>query len=267
MTKLTFLGTGTSHGVPAIDCMLDDYKNCPQGVCRAAQHDPLHVRCRCSLLVETDNAALLIDVSPDFRMQMLSNRVGKIDAVLLTHSHADHIYGLPDIRSYCRHGHAIDVYSAAETLTTLTKSFAYIFNPPAIKGGGIPILTTHTIRDKTPFKLFGLEIVPAIVEHGSLRECFGYRLGTIGYAPDIKRMPETTKAVFRGLDILILGALRRTREHSTHQTLEAAIALAKELEPKICYFTHISHDIHYQKDACRLPENMFFAHDGLRVLV
>jgi phosphoribosyl 1,2-cyclic phosphate phosphodiesterase len=263
--KVTFLGTGTSHGVPSIDCMLADYADCPQGVCQAAQHDPRHNRTRCSILVEIAGRAILIDTSLDFRAQMLAQRIRRIDAVLFTHSHADHIGGLPDSRSYCPPGQPLPIYGSQETITTLTQRFDYIFNPPEIKGGGIPEVTVHVIWPGKPFSLFGLEVTPARVEHGSARACLGYRLGPVGYVPDVKVMPDETKQILRGAEVLILNALRRAPEHPTHLTLDASIALARELEPKVCYFTHLSHDIHYALDRPSLPPNMDFAYDGLSI--
>jgi phosphoribosyl 1,2-cyclic phosphate phosphodiesterase len=265
--KLTFLGTGTSHGVPCIDCMLTDYAACPQGVCRAAQQDARHSRTRCSVLVEAADRAILVDTSLDFRAQMLAQRVRQVDAVLFTHSHADHIGGLPDIRSYCRPGQALPIYGAQETITALTRRFDYIFNPPEIKGGGIPELATQVVRAGESFSLFGLEVTPARVEHGSTRECLGYRIGPIAYVPDVKVMPDEAKAIFSGVDVLVLNALRRAPEHPTHLTLEASVALAQELHPKVCYFTHLSHDIHYVHDQPSLPSNMDFAYDGLTVTI
>jgi phosphoribosyl 1,2-cyclic phosphate phosphodiesterase len=263
--NLIVLGTGTSHGVPSIDCMLTNYADCPQGVCQAAQHDPRHNRTRCSVLVEVSGRTILIDTSLDFRAQMLTQRIRQIDAVLFTHSHADHIGGLPDIRSYCTPGQALPIYGSQETITALRQRFDYIFNPPEIKGGGIPELAAQVIRPGEPFSLFGLEVTPARVEHGSAHECLGYRLGPLAYVPDVKRMPDETKAILQGAHVLILNALRRAPEHPTHLTLAASVALAQELHPKACYFTHMSHDIHYVHDRAGLPANMEFAYDGLRL--
>lgn len=263
--QLVFLGTGTSHGVPSIDCMLANYADCPQQVCLAAQSDPRHNRTRCSLLVEVNGRAILIDTSLDFRAQMLAQQVRRIDAVLFTHSHADHIGGLPDTRSYCPPGRALPIYGSQETIAALTKRFDYIFDPPEIKGGGIPELEAHILRPGEPFSLFDLEVTAALVEHGSMRECLGYRLGPVAYVPDLKVMPTAAKKILSGADVLILNALRRAPEHPTHLTLQASVALAQELQPKAVYFTHMSHDIHYAADRAGLPSHMDFAYDGLRL--
>jgi phosphoribosyl 1,2-cyclic phosphate phosphodiesterase len=263
--KVVLLGTGTSHGVPSIDCMVADYADCPQGVCRAAGYDPRHNRTRCSLLVEAAGGTILIDTSLDFRAQMLAQRVRRIDAVLFTHSHADHIGGLPDIRSYSPPGQPLPIYSSQATITTLRRRFDYIFDPPEIKGGGIPELTAHVVRPGEPFSLCGLDVTPALVEHGSAPECLGYRVGPVAYVPDVKVMPAEAREILRGAEVLILNALRRAPEHPTHLTLDESVALARDLRPRACYFTHMSHDMHYAHDRAGLSGNMDFAYDGLRL--
>jgi len=267
MIRLTFLGTGTSHGVPTLDCLRTDYQICPQGVCLAAQHDPRHARTRCSIFLESEATHLLIDTSLDFRAQMLAQQVKQIDKVLFTHNHADHVGGLADIRSYCLPGQPMPIYGSEETLTTLQERYDYIFNPPPIQGGGIPELTLHVLADGEPVMLGDFPVTPARVVHGSATGCFGYRIGPIAYIPDIKEMPERAREIFYGADVLILNALRRAPEHSTHLTLPESVNLARELNPKTCYFTHLSHDIHYELDGVDLPENMSFAYDGLRLEV
>jgi len=258
--RITFLGTGTSHGVPTIDCMITEYAHCPAGVCLKAAVDARYRRTRASIVVETGGAALLIDTSQDFRQQVLSNRVRRIDAVLFTHGHADHIYGLPDIRSHCRQqGDAIDVYGSQETMDVIYGAFDYIFDPPAYVGGGIPQLRTHLME--TPLEVLGQRVVPIPVEHGSLVGCQGYRVGDVAYIPDVKVIPAGSLALLEHLDLLILDCLR-LRPHGSHLCLSESLAYAQELRPRRCLFTHMTHDIDYQVEERRLPEWVRFAYDG-----
>ena len=260
--QITFLGTGTSHGVPTIDCLLDDYARCPLDVCRKAAIDPRHRRSRSSLHVLTESASFLVDTSQDFRQQMLTNRIKRIDAVLFTHGHADHIYGLPDIRSYCRHqGDAIDIYGSRETLDILRTSFAYIFSPSAdYIGGGIPALRPHPVQG--PLRIAGSNIVPIPVEHGNLKQALGYRIGGLAYLPDVKHIPESSLALLAGLDLLVLNCLR-LRPHGSHLCLQESLAYAEQIAPRHCLFTHMAHDIDYQALQPGLPAHYRFAYDGL----
>jgi len=258
--RITLLGTGTSHGVPTIDCMLNNYARCPKGVCLKAQVDARYRRTRASIMLETAGANFLIDTSQDFRHQVLSNRVQRIDAVLFTHGHADHIYGLPDIRSYCRHqGGAIDVYGSEETLDTLHRAFDYIFDPPAYVGGGIPRLCTHLLED--PHQVLGQRVIPIPVEHGVLVGCQGYRIGDVAYVPDVKVIPPASLALLHDLDLLILNCLR-LRPHGSHLSLSESLAYAEHLRPRRCLFTHMTHDIDYQIEERHLPDWVRFGYDG-----
>jgi len=263
--RITFLGTGTSHGVPTIDCMLDDYARCPKKVCLKAAINPRHRRTRSSVWVETGDKRLLIDTSQDFRQQMLARRIKRIDAVLYTHGHADHIYGLPDIRSHCRHqGGAIDIYGSRETLRILRESFGYVFQPPAYRGGGIP--TVNPVPFESPIRLGETLLTPIPVVHGPLKGCQGYRLDGVAYIPDVKDIPESSMALLRGLDLLIIDCLR-LRPHGSHLCLDESLAYARRLAPRRCLFTHMTHDIDYQEEERRLPEWVRFAYDGLTVEV
>jgi phosphoribosyl 1,2-cyclic phosphate phosphodiesterase len=248
--------------------MLTNYEHCPHGVCLAARQDPKHARSRCSALIKANGRHILIDTSPDFREQMLRWEVKQIDAVLMTHAHADHIYGMPDIRSYCKDPEQpLPIYGSEETILALKQRFDYIFNPPADRGGGIPELELRIIPENEPFPLCGLTITPLRVEHGSLQGCFGYRINNLGYVPDVKVMPEAARRILQGVDLLVLNALRIERPHSTHLLLEDSIALAQALEVGRCYFVHMTHDVHYQLHAEHLPDNMDFAYDGLQLAV
>ncbi|MBD3392789.1 MAG: MBL fold metallo-hydrolase [Chitinivibrionales bacterium] len=260
--KLTFLGTGTSHGVPSIDCMIHDHARCRKNVCREALRDPLHNRTRCSATVEYNGRCVLIDVSSDFRRQMLREQVKKIDAVLITHCHADHIGGIPDIRSYTRDA-SLPFYGSAESMDRIRRSYEYVFDPPEMRGGGIPDIELHQVEG--PFELFGCRVTPVPVEHGSLRGAFGYRLGDLAYIPDAKQVPDAARGLLAGVRCLVLDALRDERPHSTHLILPESIALARDTGADQTYFTHMCHDIHYRLDSALLDTNMSFAHDGLVV--
>jgi phosphoribosyl 1,2-cyclic phosphate phosphodiesterase len=261
--RITMLGTGTSHGVPTIDCMLNNYARCPHRVCLKAQVHPRYRRTRASILVEAGGASLLIDTSQDFYSQMHANRVQRIDAVLYTHAHADHIYGLPDIRSYCRRqGGAIDIYGSAETLRVLRRAFHYVFQPPAYVGGGIPTLDAHPLE--APAEVCGLWVTPVPVVHGPLTGCQGYRIGDMAYIPDVKEIPPTSLDKLRDLKLLVINCLR-LRRHASHLSLDETLTYARELAPQRCLLTHMTHDIDYRIEGPKLPPWASFAYDGQRV--
>jgi phosphoribosyl 1,2-cyclic phosphate phosphodiesterase len=258
--KITFLGTGTSHGVPPIDCMIANHARCKKDVCRQSIDDPKHRRTRSSILVELSGKRLLIDVSADFRQQALANAVIAIDAVLITHGHADHICGIPDIRSYTgRSSPPLHVYGSPESMTSIRQMFQYIFSEKTFVGGGIPNIILDPVEG--PFTLFNAEVTPLSVRHGNLQGCFGYRIDNMAYIPDMKSLNGATKDLIRNLDCLILNCLRDEREHSTHLILEESMDLARELSPRRCYFIHMSHDIHYALDAKKLDGWMEFSYD------
>jgi phosphoribosyl 1,2-cyclic phosphate phosphodiesterase len=257
--RITFLGTGTSHGVPSIDCMLSGYTRCRKGVCKAAATDPKHVRTRCSLLVECARGTALLDVSMDFRAQALREKIERVDAALVTHRHMDHMGGIPDLRSYTPE--PLPFYASQETIDEARRAYGYAFDPDAFVGGGITRLAPH-VADR-PFELFGLEVTPIPVEHGVLQGCLGWRIGGLAYVPDLKRMAPEHMARLRGLECLVLDCLRDERPHATHMILPESVALCRELAPKQSWFVHMCHDIHYEIDSAKLGPGMGFAHDGL----
>jgi len=252
--KVTFLGTGTSQGVPVITCTCE--------TCMST--DSRDKRLRSSVLIETDDLTLVIDTGPDFRQQMLREHVKKLDAVILTHEHKDHIAGLDDIRAYnfmqkC----AMDIYARASVQRAIKKEFNYAFSKK--KYPGIPQIIQHDISNK-PFSICGLEIIPVEATHYFLK-IFGYRIGNFAYLTDASDIAPKEKKKLHGLDVLVVNALR-TKIHYSHYNLEQALNLIRELEPKKAYLTHISHMMGKHEEIEKLlPENVHFAFDGLKISV
>jgi phosphoribosyl 1,2-cyclic phosphate phosphodiesterase len=262
--RITFLGTGTSHGVPPLDCMIEGHARCTKDVCRLSGTDPRHARTRSSLFVEWDGVNILIDVSLDFRQQALREKISRIDAVLITHCHADHIGGLPDLRSYTKQRNApLPVSGSPESTGAIRRSFGYMFDPDTFAGGGIPNIGLHDVTG--PFVLFGRPVVPLQVEHGPLNGCFGFRLGPLVYIPDMKSINDKELEKCTGAEVLVLNCLRGEREHISHCILPQSIAYARRMAPKQCCFIHMCHDIHYKTDAEILDPWMSFSYDGLKI--
>jgi phosphoribosyl 1,2-cyclic phosphate phosphodiesterase len=248
--RVTFLGTGTSHGVPMIGC--------PCAVCHS--DDPRDRRLRPSIHLDVDGGpALLVDTATDLRQQALTNGIARVDAVLFTHSHADHVMGLDELRRFnALKGTHIPVYADAATGAELRRSFAYAFTPPGGPGGGVPELALTHIDG--PFVVDGVKIVPVPILHGH-RPILGFRIGTFAYLTDCSAIPEPSYALLEGLEVLVIDALRH-RPHPTHFTVAEAVSAATRIGARHTCFTHICHDLPHAATCAALPPGMALAYDG-----
>ena len=248
--KITFLGTGTSQGIPVITC------NCE--VCQS--DDYRNNRLRVSILIETADKTIVIDSGPDFRYQMLRAKVKDLDAILFTHEHKDHVAGLDDIRpfNYLLHKN-IDIYATDRVQNALKREFSYIFSD--VKYPGLPQIELHTI-DQEPFFIGEAEIIPLAIMHYKL-PILGFRIGDFTYITDAKTISEETVAKVMGTKILVVNALQR-QTHISHFTLDEAIEFAEKIGAEQTYFTHISHNLGLHEEVEKeLPIGMKLAYDGL----
>jgi phosphoribosyl 1,2-cyclic phosphate phosphodiesterase len=248
--KITFMGTGTSHGVPMIGCQ------CP--VCTST--DPRDRRNRCCLKLEFDGRVVIIDTPPEFRLQCIANDVRRLDAILFTHTHADHIFGLDDTRRFTAlQREPIDCYGSPRTLRSLKTVFSYAFDLETPEISERPRLQAREIDG--PFDLFGREVIPLEISHGC-QKILGFRIGPLAYCTDCSVIPDETLEKLRDLDTLILGCLRYT-PHPTHFNVDQALAAAEKIGARRTFFTHIAHEIAHADLEARLPETIRLAHDGL----
>ncbi len=250
--KITFLGTGASHGIPVIGCQCS--------VCLS--NDTKDKRLRSSLLVENGSQVIVIDAGPDFRQQMLREQVTRIDAVLLTHEHKDHTAGLDDVRAFnYLMKKAMRIYGEDRVLYSIKQEYAYVFSDD--KYPGSPDMDLHPITNKA-FSIDGQEIIPIQIYHNRL-PVFGYRINNMAYVTDGKTIPETEIEKLRNLDVLVLSALR-VKSHVSHMGLAEVLELIEKLQPKQTYLTHISHKQYNYRDLDKiLPDHVHPAYDGLAI--
>ncbi|PQJ78803.1 MBL fold metallo-hydrolase [Polaribacter porphyrae] len=254
LLTITFLGTGTSQGIPMIAsndlvCLSKDEKD---------------KRLRSSILISWDEVSYVIDCGPDFRQQMLREKVQLINGVLFTHEHADHTAGLDDLRPFCYKIGEMPIYLNKRTLISLEQRFQYIFSKEN-RYPGAPSVTPFLI-DKIPFSINNIKVIPIEVMHGKL-PVTAYRIQDFAYLTDMKAIAKSEKEKLKGLDVLVVNALRIDK-HPTHFNLQEALEFVEELQPKRTYFTHISHKLGFHQEVSKtLPENVFLAYDGLKISV
>jgi phosphoribosyl 1,2-cyclic phosphate phosphodiesterase len=252
--SFTFLGTGTSVGVPMVGC------DC--AVCRSSH--PKNHRFRCSGLVRTPQGNILIDTGPELRLQLLRERVPIVHAVLYTHYHADHLYGLDDLRLFPRQlGHPLPVYCTAEVEDVVRRAFAYAFQPEVehLPPGSIPKLVFRRIGT-APFEVLGQRVTPVPLEHGRFK-VLGFRFGDMAYCTDVNAIPDESWPLLEGLRVLTLDALRH-KPHPTHFSLEEALDVIDRVAPEKAYLTHIAHEIDHDAVSRTLPRGVELAYDGLK---
>ncbi len=246
--KITILGCGTSTGVPMVGC------DCR--VCNSA--DPKDNRTRASILIETSGSRILVDTSPDLRLQSLREKIPGIDAVLFTHTHADHVNGIDDLRGfYLIHRRTVPCYGSQETIEALCRKHSYIFTG-AQNGAYAPLLEPHAVSGH--FRLLGLMIQPVPLIHG-YSPSTGYRIGNTAYLTDCSGIPDTSHALLENLDVLIMDGLRY-KPHPSHFNIEEALHVVSQLKPGRAILTHLTHEVAYS-DKSRLPRGVEFAYDGM----
>lgn len=249
--RVTFLGTGTSTGVPVIGC------GCR--VCTSAH--PYNQRLRQSVLLEANGKYGLIDTTPDLRLQLLRRPIPRLDFILFTHSHSDHLMGLDDIRPFnFRQRETLHAYANANTVKAIRRAFSYIWDHSTQVGGGKPQLELHEIGD--PFTHDGIEIIPLPVTHGEWT-ILGFRIGTFAYITDTNGIPAETMRLLEGVEVLALDGLRPAPVHPTHFTIAEAVAVAQKVGARETWLIHLAHEVDHDEVAATLPAGVKLAYDGL----
>lgn len=252
--KVTLLGTGTSNGVPVLGCECE--------VCKS--NDARDKRLRCVALLETESTRLLIDCGPDIRQQLLALPFNKLDGVLLTHIHYDHVAGIDDLRPYCWYGD-IHLYANQSTAADLRHNMPYCFTTRLYPG--VPLLNLHTIEARKPFRIGDIDILPIEVLHGEV-PILAFRFGKFAYITDMKSITEENFKCLEGVETLVVNALRFTKKHHSHQLVDDAILFARRLWAKQTILTHVTHDIGLYEDAnARLPHDIVLGYDGMTLTV
>lgn len=254
MMTVTFLGTGTSCGVPVIGCQCR--------VCKST--DPMDRRLRCSVMVETETTRLLVDCGPDFREQILPQPFRRIDGILVTHSHYDHVGGMDDVRPYCQFGQ-IDVYADPIARKGMLKMLPYCFAENRYPG--VPAIGLHEIEAGRQFHIGDIDILPIRVMHGQL-PILGYRFGPFAYITDMKTIEDDQADLLTGVDTLVVNALRFDKPHHSHQLVDDAIAFARRVGAKRTFLTHMCHDVGLHDEVNKmLPNDVKLAFDGQKLVV
>ena len=256
--RIRFLGTGTSFGIPQVGC----------GCAVCASSDPRDRRMRAAALIEDGGTTILIDTPPELRLQLVSARVQRVDAVLFTHEHADHIHGIDDLRVFsARGGRALPIFGPPETLERLRTSFNYIFDASVqpYHGTSKPLLAPHPLQPGVEADVAGIRVLPVAFDHGHLR-VFGYRIGNAAYITDVKSVTDEARAALAGLDVLVINALW-WRPHPAHLSIPEAIEVARAIGARRTCLTHLTHETGHAELAAALPAGIEPAYDGLVVEV